>query len=302
MSRIHEALKKAEQERTLASSAESVQAESPVVAEETRRATPPTAVADRPTGMVELRDVLNFQDLATRAKQMPWNPDPERLLFCNSHNHALGSEEFRRLRTRLYQLRQKNKLHTLLITSALPKEGKTFVAANLAQIIGRQQGRRVLLIDADLRCSQLHTLLGAPQTPGLTDYLKSEADEFAIMQRGPQENLFFIPGGTRASNPLELLGNGHLKNLLERVGAAFDWVILDSPPAIPVSDPSLLADMTDGVLLVLHSAVTPLDMALKIREEFQHKHLLGVVLNQSEPRLGYGSYYYGYGNHEKSGG
>src|SRR5207253_8539272 len=114
---------------------------------------------------------------------------------------------------------------------SVPAEGKTFVAANLAQSIVRQPDRRVLLIDADLRASSLHLALGAPSTPGLTDYLRGEADEFAIIQSGPDKNLCFIPGGNEVSNPSELLLGERMRHLLDVVTPMFDFVILDSPPA-----------------------------------------------------------------------
>src|SRR5262249_47345307 len=95
--------------------------------------------------------------------------------------------------------------------SALPKEGKSFVAANLAQVLVRQHGRRALLVDGDLRGARLHTALGTDGTPGVSDYLLGEADEYAILQRGPMENLFFIGSGRSGTNPAELVANGRLK-------------------------------------------------------------------------------------------
>ena len=205
-------------------------------------------------------------------------------------------EEFRTLRSRLYQMREKMPLKKLLISSSLPKEGKSFVAANLAQVMVKQHGRRALLIDADLRGPKLHDCLGAPNTPGLSDYLMGQADEFSVMQRGPMENLFFIPAGTTVTTPAELVANGRLKFLLSRVESLFDWIIIDSPPAVPVSDASLLANFCDGVLLVVRSNVTPFDVARKARSEFRDKQLVGVVLNgMDESGLAYSSYYYGYG-------
>ena len=112
----------------------------------------------------------------------------------------------------------------------MPKEGKSFTSANLAQVIVRQHGRRVLLLDADLRNPQLHHYLGAEPGPGLSEYLRSESDEFSIIQRGPMENLFLIPAGHNAGNPAELLANGRLKFLLSRLETMFDWIIVDSAP------------------------------------------------------------------------
>src|SRR5207237_6981064 len=137
------------------------------------------------------------------------------MLFLNGDDNARGSEEFRTLRSRLYQIREKMTLKKILVTSALPKEGKSFTAANLAQVMVRQHGRRVLLIDADLRGPRLHLMLGTAPGPGLSDYLQGKNDEFSIMQRGPMDNLFFIPSGTGIEDPAELVGNGKLKVLLQ---------------------------------------------------------------------------------------
>jgi len=234
----------------------------------------------------------SYERLAANCVKVQWAPS-ERMLFLGDDPQAEGAEEFRTLRSRLYQIRKKQRLQKLLITSSTPSEGKTFVAGNLAQAFARQRGRRVLLIDADLRWARLHLSLGAPLHPGLSEYLRGKADECQILQLGPWENLFFIPGGEKVSNPAELLANGRLKELLRRLEGAFEWIVVDSPPAVPVADPSVIADACDGVLLVVRSAQTSLDMALKARQEFG-KSLLGAVLNDVAPGSTYGTYYYGH--------
>jgi capsular exopolysaccharide synthesis family protein len=216
------------------------------------------------------------------------------MLFFGNAERKYGAEEFRTLRSRLYQLRERQVLKKILVTSSLPKEGKSFVAANLAQVLVQQRGRRALLIDADLRAPGLHSALGAKSAPGLSDYLSGTADELAILQRGPMENLFFVPAGTMAPNPAELVTNGKLRGLLARFEPVFDWIIVDSPPVIPVSDASLMASWCDGVLLVARSNVTPADLARKARLEFAENQLLGVVLNGVEVDSSeyYSRYYY----------
>jgi protein-tyrosine kinase len=203
-----------------------------------------------------------------------------------------AAEQFRTLRSRLYQLRAEKKLRVVLVTSAIANDGKTFVASNLAQVIVRQPDRHVLLIDADLRSSNMHAVMGAPLAPGLSDYLSGAADEAAVIQHGQEGGLYFIAGGKSASNASELLSNGRLKALIENAASCFDWVIIDSPPCLPVADASLMAGLCDGVLLVVRASATPVSAANKVARELQKRNLLGVVLNAvDEKTLSYGSYY-----------
>jgi len=305
MSRIHEALKKAEEQRAASQGGqvELAPAASPgeetAPAEAAARATGPAATGPASfsatatgAGMPAFGSPLTVDTLLARCVAGDWTPDRKTMLFFNGDEKGYGTEEFRTLRSRLHQMREKQTLKKVLVTSALPKEGKSFVAANLAQVLVRQRGRRALLIDGDLRGARLHMALGTGCTPGLTDYLLGEADEFAIVQRGPMENLFFIPCGRTVSNPAELVANGRLKLLMSRVEALFDWIVMDSPPAVPVSDAGLLANYCDGVLMVVRSNATPFDMARKARQEFSGKQLVGVVLNGIAQESSYSQYYY----------
>ncbi len=137
-------------------------------------------------------------------------------------------------------------------------------------------------------------MLGAPATPGLTEYLRGEADEITVIQRGLEGNLCFIPGGGPVANPSELLLGERMKHLLQLVTPIFDWIIMDSPPAIPVHDASLMSDQCDGVLFVVRAGFTHFEMAEKAVSDFRDKNLLGIVLNRVEKNDSYGGYYYGY--------
>ena len=313
MSRIHEALKKAEQERAVQGGpvqpdfqpdyqpGHTVTAAAELPPMPLAEKLPAEAAARMPANggisstaaMPAFGSPFSLDALLARCVPQPWVPDEKTMLFFNGDDTARGSEEFRTLRSRLYHAREKMPLKKLLITSALPKEGKSFTASNLAQVLVRQHGRRVLLIDADLRGPRLHMMLGTTSSPGLADYLQGGSDEFSIMQRGPMENLFFIPSGQEISDPAELVANGRLKLLLQRVEALFDWIIIDSPPAVPVSDASVLAKACDGVLMVVRSNATPVDMARRARQEFPDDMLVGVVLNgTSMDAMPYTRYYY----------
>jgi len=302
MSRIHEALKKAEQERAsqVASGApqavadlmpayQSVSGLGKQVAELAARA------ARKPEGAA----FLSFDDLVKRCAHPTWQLDPRIETHPKTEEGQIGAERFRTLRSRLYQIAATRLLKRVLVTSSVKAEGKTFVAGNLAHSMVRQQDRHVLLIDADLRASRLHQLLGAPSGPGLADYLRGEANEYEVIQNPMGGNLFFIPGGSQVSNPSELLLNERMKNLLDLVTPIFDWIVLDSPPALPVHDASNLADICDGVLFVVRSGKTPHQVAERASSDFLKKNLLGVVLNGVEKGNAYYGYYDSYASPEQ---
>jgi protein-tyrosine kinase len=303
MSRIHEALKKAEQERA----AVQVTDPGPTSHNAIETDTAPTfstrsaaILADVVSPAVSVSPVsaehLRFDDLLKQSAHPEWHLDSNVNVFFNPGLSPHGAEQFRTLRSRLYQIRANQPLRTVLVTSSVPGEGKTFVTTNLAQAIVRQPDRRVLIIDADLRCPRLHVPLGASNTPGLTDYLRGEVDEAAVIQHGPEDNLCLIAGGSQVKNPSELLSNGLLKKLLDRVSPVFDWVLLDSPPCLPVADPTMLADLCDGVILVVRAGKTASALAQKACQELQGKNVVGVVVNAVEESHLNGAYYYqGYG-------
>lgn len=297
MSRIHEAVKKAEQERAAGQATDVVApleerfAQAPEWAPNAPVAQAP-AIAEHMPANGRTADYLRFDELRAHCAHPEWHLDPNVNVFLNPALNSLGAEQFRTLRSRLYQLRGNQPLRRLLITSSVPDEGKTFVIANLAQAIVRQPDRRALIIDTDLRRPRLHAALGAPLAPGLTDYLRGAADEMAVIQCGQEGNLCFIAGGNEAANPSEMLSNGRLKALLDRVAPVFDWVILDSSPCLAVADATILADFCDGVLLVVRAGVTPSPIIQRACQEMQGRKVVGVVLNAVQGTHLYGSYHH----------
>lgn len=297
MSRIHEALKKAATERSAQLGGKSAPdlvglvdeslVEGALVGQNPREVRKGVADLGAPGSG-------SFEKLIERCRRTEWKANPRFSVFADETHFRQGAEKFRTLRSRLYQIAAVRPLKKVLIASSVPEEGKTFIASNLAQSIIRQEKTKVLLIDCDLRASRLHLAVGAAATPGLTDYLRGEADESQVIQVGSQDNLCFIPGGTIVSNPSELLHSEKMKALLDRLTPIFDWIILDSPPAIAVHDASLLADLCDGVLFVVRAGKTDFEIAQKATAEFNEKNLLGVVLNRVDKSETYGDYYYGY--------
>jgi protein-tyrosine kinase len=303
MSRIHEALKKATQERATLPAADGAALSQGAVSSPPSwpSSAPPPAMSDLGASVNRAplaSDYMRFDDLRTHCTHPAWHLDPNVNVFSNPGLSPHAAEQFRTLRTRLYQLRSGQALHTLVVTSAVAGEGKTFVTNNLAQAIVHQPDRRALIIDGDLRCARLHLALGAPISPGLTDYLRGDVDEMAILQHGHEGNLCFIPAGKEVTNPSELLSNGRLKKLLDHLAPVFDWVILDSPPCVPVADASILANLCDGVLLVVRAGLTPTPLAQRACQELQGKNVIGVVLNAIDESSMNGTHYYqsdGYG-------
>jgi capsular exopolysaccharide synthesis family protein len=295
MSRIHDALKRATEER---SSKKGTSVE-PILAEVAGKVSDDARFSTQlaKSALLEKVDVKNpslaqFQELAKRCSHPNWKIDSRMSVFQGEGGKKVGAERFRTLRSRLYQLATAQPLKRVLITSSVPAEGKSFVASNLAQSIIRQEDRRVLLIDADLRASRLHLMLGAPSSPGLAEYLRGEADVLSVLQNGAEGNLYFIPSGSAVKNPSELLASERMKKLLDSVTPMFDWILLDSPPTLPVHDASVLADLCDGVLFVVRAGQTNYEIAAKGLAEFREKNPLGVVLNGVvDVAEGYGYYY-----------
>lgn len=296
MSRIHDALRRAARER--AADPSNVGPPEPAVQESSPLPEPRAGIetdvmqlsqpeADRP---IKPNGLL--REFAEQCPRTDWAPDRNRVLFYGDEFRTSGSEEFRTLRSRLDLAREKRLLQSLLITSPMPGEGKTFVAANLAQVMVWRRERHVLLIDGDLRASSLHHSLGVPAVPGLSDYLSGAVNEFAVVRRGPLENLFFIPAGTAVPNASELIANGRFRALIKRLAVAFDWIIIDSPPVIPIADARVMAESCDGVLMVVRSGETPGELAQLAYSEFRGRSFVGVVLNCADPQSTYGYDYY----------
>lgn len=309
MSRIHEALKKAAEERAakVATEVEAAVAEVPSEPKLPTMVRPgvtmelpvaPPAASPKASPRVVTAPAatpgFSYEELLKGCVRAEWRIDPANSVFLNSRPGEGGPERFRTLRSRLYKIASTRKLKKVLITSGVAAEGKTFVASNLAQSIIQQPELRVLLIDADLRSSRLHLLFGTQSCPGLSDYLRGDADEYAVIQKGSSESLFLIPGGNLASNPSELLLNDRMKRLLNTVASVFDWIIIDSPPTLPVHDASMLADLVDGVLFVIRAGSTNAEIVERTAAEFQGKNLLGVVLNRVQKIDSYGEEYQNY--------
>lgn len=214
------------------------------------------------------------------AKMAPesWQPRHPGVLLFDNTKHAPHLEAFRKLSSQLYLYARTQPLKTVVLTSAIPNEGKTFVVANLGITLARQKDKKVLVIDGDLRRGGLTRLLGARSQPGLAEHLRGKADLSEIVRRGPGGELYLISSGETAENAAELLQGNALQLAMSQLAKFFDWIIVDSPAALPVSDVSALATLADGVLIVARASCTDRDLVKQLKEMFAER-VLGVVLN-----------------------
>ena len=201
-------------------------------------------------------------------------------LVLTSGVPAAYAEAFRALRTNILASSGTSQRRSLLITSAAPGDGKSMVAVNLAVTIGRS-GSRVLLIDADLRRPVLHQLLNCNQRPGLSDVLTGARKPSEAIVATPCSGVWLLSSGTGLSNPSEQLGSQRFKEFLEKLSESFDWVIIDSPPIMAVTDPAVIAHMASGVLFVVNARRTQQKTAQAAldRLETAGATFAGVVLN-----------------------
>lgn len=204
------------------------------------------------------------------------------------------SEQYRNVRTNIQFAAVDKNLRSFLVTSSNPAEGKTTTTANLA-VVFAQQGKKVLLIDADLRKPAMHTMFRIDNIMGLTSVLSNQNELKNCIRETEMENLDFLPSGAIPPNPAELLGSKRMEELLEKAYEIYDLVIIDTPPVLAVTDAQVLANKCDGIVFVVRSGHTEKEAALKVKgllETAQGK-LLGIVLNAKKQEKGNYYYYYG---------
>jgi len=278
MSRVHDALRRAEKsgERT-----------PPVVQQplpETRTgAAPPAATLDMGANLAGLLELV---------EEVPFRTATDSLLIDATRPHEAPMEEFRTLRTRLNHMQSLQPIHTVVVTSASPAEGKSLSAANLALAESHLAGNTTLLADFDFRRPLIHTMFGIDRTPGITDYLLGQAPLHKVIKRIAGTNLYVMPAGQAVINPLELLNLREVKHLLDRLPSLFQWVIMDSPPLLFAADANLLGTLCDGTLLVVRIGHTTIDSVTRATQSLCNNNVLGIVVNGARRGELYSKYTY----------
>ena len=276
MSRVHDALRKAANEKSEASAPPPSRTARAIVAqalsnEQEKESAPSTALPE--AGIVpnerssvaaavltdNSSDLERLDEIIRLAPSVPFTPSPDALLVSPSKPKDAPAEEFRSLRTRLNHLQRSQPLHTLVVTSASPGEGKSFTACNLAMSQAQLKGKRILLADFDFRRPSIDKIFGITGVPGITDYLLGKAKIQDLIHHLEGTNLYLIAAGESVQNPLELLNLRECATLLDALRDHFDWVILDSPPLLFAADGNLLSTMADGTILVVRIGTTTYD-------------------------------------------
>ena len=203
------------------------------------------------------------------------------------------AESYRMIRTNIQFASLDKPIKTILCTSTAPGEGKSTTIANLA-IAFAQTGSKVLLIDADLRRPTIHKAFGISNPLGLTNLLMQSVSEEIALRDVRIPNLRVVTSGPIPPNPAEVLGSSRMRELLQKFANQFDYILIDSPPTLAVTDSSILSRMVDGVILVVGADEVSTDKAKKAKAQLDgvKANILGVVLNGTEQDSNDDYYYY----------
>ncbi|MGE5704693.1 MAG: CpsD/CapB family tyrosine-protein kinase [Clostridia bacterium] len=208
---------------------------------------------------------------------------PGSKLLCYSESRSPVAEAYRTLRTNILFIDHAKIIKTLMVTSAQPDEGKTTTICNLA-IVFAQSGKRVLIVDGDLRKPSLHRMFRLPNQKGLTDLLLHEDKFVDVVQSIEDMGIDVLTSGTVPPNPTELIGTPYMRELLRYLTNQYDLVLVDTPPVLPVSDSQVFASFLDAVLLVVRSGIVKIESAQKAKSLLEHvgANVIGVILNDKQ--------------------
>jgi receptor protein-tyrosine kinase len=287
MSRVHDALRRAEQGGTPAG--EQPEPVSPAPALEYM----PLSAGAGPGVRLNIHPGM-LQEVVV----VPYQPAPESHLLDLNNSHETPAEEFRTLRTRLNHLQTLQPLHSVIVTSPSPAEGKTFTAVNLALAESNLAESSVLLGDFDLRRPIIHNLFQIDRAPGLSDYLSGRCTFPQALRRIEGMNLYLLPAGSPVKNPLELLNLRQVKSLFEELPRSFNWAIFDTPPLLFSADANLLATLADGAVLVVKIGSTTFDNVTRAMQSLCENNVLGIVANGARASELYSKYTYYYSKAE----
>jgi exopolysaccharide/PEP-CTERM locus tyrosine autokinase len=205
-------------------------------------------------------------------------------LVTISKPQSFEAEQFRMLKSQLLFPASSNRPRSIMVTSALPGEGKSFVSANLAASVAQNINEYVLLVDCDIRKPTIHKNFGIADGPGLSDYLSSNISLSSLLLATVVDKLKILPGGRSVKNPAELLSSQKMSELFQEIASRYNdrYIIVDSPPPKLTSETSVLAKHVDGILLVVRYRSTPRKLVQDLTEMIGKEKIIGVVLNKCD--------------------
>jgi len=195
--------------------------------------------------------------------------------------HSLAAEKFQNLAVRLRNFQHSRPLKKVLVTSSIPQEGKSTVAANLACALARRPQQKTLLLDGDLRRPTVATRFGLGDAPGISEWLQSDGAPISNIYQLEGTRLWILPAGSTPTNTLELIQSRKLSRLMEQLTAWFDWIVIDSPPVLPLADTSIWMRLADGILLVVRKNISQKELLSRGIQAIESSKVLGAILNGS---------------------
>ncbi len=260
------------------------------ISSEGRSVSPAAFALDTPLS-AELASAEDRLEIFSQFKPVDISLSADSRLAFLMENQGPAVEAFRLLGVRLRHLRRERPLKKVLITSTIPQEGKSMVSANLACAFATGKQQRVLLLEGDVRRPAISRMFGLGKVPGLCECLQGERSLIPSIYRLEKPGFWILPAGSTSGNPLELLQSGKLSVLMDQLTAWFDWVVIDSPPVLPVADTSVWTRLADGILLVTRQGTTEKRQLQRGLEAVDQKKLIGALLNSSRDSAD-SDYYY----------
>ena len=222
----------------------------------------------------------NLQD-AFKKEDIP----PYEKSILSGNVHAVITEQYRLLRSKLSSLNGSHTNNVLAITSARKGEGKSLTSVNLAIVMAEDTKKKILLIDGDMRKPSIHTFFNCKAEYGLIDLLMHKADIESAMIPSGIKNLTLLLAGEPSKSPSDLLAASVFREIIEKIRKRFDYIIIDSPPIIPFADMNIISDVVDGILLVVRAEKTPKEMILEALKSLNKENIIGVVFNDSKKKM-----------------
>ena len=246
------------------------------------RTAAPTTVAVEDTALAESSQNNEHLDVFAQFQTQQVVVPAEKRLICYTDGESLAAEKFRFLGIRLQHLRRERTLKKVLITSTIPQEGKSMVSANLACTLARRMHQRTLLVEGDVRRPTLSPMFGVLMLPGISECLQGERTLMKSIYQLEGPGLWLLPAGSSPRNPLELLQSGKLSAMMDQLNAWFDWIIIDSPPVMPLADTSVWMRLADGILLVVREGISEKRQLVRGLEALEPKKVIGALVNGSK--------------------